>query len=306
MTAEAAKRHSVRYFPSRANAAPPQGEAFLFVRDLHEGIMPIRGHTDRDFKVELSPAADDRAEWLTKFLSVGRYERNDLDEAVVDFVETATNHIAYFGEVIFEILRDGEGEPSAIDSLPHGRVLRTPWAYVQVIPKPDRGHFQERRYASIPKDDIWRLSLPRDLGSPRAHRRLLRRLGALGPSQPPFTFQTRDFGASLGYDFSAYLAACERLEEKTLRRWGGIPSKFRPVGTSTEYFFIARQLEFHRSQALVREHEIDELNKLLSRLDVANKVVVSGLPTAADISIVMDRMQKGEIGFSEALAAVCI
>ena len=306
MTAQLKPRRSVAYFPSRESASLPGSEAFLLARDLQSQIMPSRGHTDQNFQVELSPSDKERADWLVQFLSISQYERHYLEEAVVHFVDTSANYLAYFGEVVFEIFRDEKDHPVQLDELPPGPLLRTPTAYLQLIPKADRQHLDGRRYASIPVDDVWRLTLPPELASPRAYRRLLRHIGKLTPNPPAFLFGTRDFGASIGYDFSASRAACERLEERALRRFGSVPSKFSPVGPSTEYFYIARRLQFYRAQALIRENTIAELNALLARLDVGNKIVLSGLPSAADISVLMERMHKGELSFSDAMAAAQI
>jgi hypothetical protein len=306
MNATRSSRHSVTYFPSREGRLPAEGDAFLLARDLQLGIMPIGGHTKRPFAVRLNPADAEGEQWLTTFLHIGQYPPDDLQDAVCDFVETTTNYLAYFGEVYCEILDDPGGEPWQLDTLPPGRVLRTPRRYLQVIPKPDRETFDGRRFASIPTDKAWHLTLPRELGTPRSYRRLLRRLAKLAPHGASFIFGTRDLGAASGYEFSAYLAASQRLQERALRSWGTTTSKFQPVGASTEYFWVARRITFHRSQALVREHTITELNRLLQKLEINHRVIVSGLPTATEISAVLDRLHRGELSFSDALAAVRI
>jgi hypothetical protein len=303
MSAPRPRRHSVAYFASREGRAPAEGDGFLLARDLQLGIMPIGGHTNRPFAVRLEPPDAAREQWLTTFLHVGQYPPDDLQDAICDFVDTTTNYLAYFGDVFSEILDDPAGDPWQLDPLPPGRVLRIPGRYLQIIPKEDRENLDGRRFASIPADKTWHLTLPPELGTPRSHRRLLRRLAKLAPLGATFIYETTDLGASSGYDFSAYLAATQRLQERALRPWGTPTSKFRPVGESTQYFYVARRLRFYRSQALVREHTIAEMNRLLHRLAINHSVVVSGLPTAADISGVLDQLHSGDISFSNALAA---
>jgi hypothetical protein len=306
MTATPPRRYAVPYFPSREGFAP-SGHAFLLARDIQLGVMPIRGSRGRpDFRVELTPPDASRAEWLRHFLHVGQFEPHSVEDAVDDFVETSANYIGYFGQMVSEILVDRDGEPFRLDPLPPGRIIRAPGRYLQIIPKRDRQHLDGRRFASIPRDRIWRLTLPRSLGGARRHRRLIHRLEVLSDPMPRFALQSPDLGHGTGYDFSAYHEACERLQERATRRWGTVPSIQRPVGPTSEYFFIARRLAFLEAQARLREHLLRELNRFLGRIDVPHKIIVSGVPTAEDIAATLERLHDGDVTFAEALDATRI
>jgi len=303
MTEPPPRRYSVRYFPSRQSSTP-SGHAFLLARDIPLGIMPIRGTRNTpSFNVELTPADEDREGWLRDFIHIGQHRQRSLDEAVVGFVDTAANYIAYFGEVFFEILVDAQGVPLELDALPPGRVLRVGGRYVQLVEKADRKALGAHRFVAIPRHRMWRLALPRALGSARRHRRLLRRLERLSDPMPAFALQGLDLGRSSGFELSAYRDALDRLQERATKRWGTVPSIQRPVGPWTEYFFIARRLAFLQAQAALREHMIAELNRLLARLDVPHSVVVSGIPTVRAISSALSRLHQGEVAFAEALDA---
>jgi hypothetical protein len=300
VTDDTISRHSIRYFPSR-EGSHPQGHAFLLARDIPLGILPIRGGRDHaSFDVTLTPADDGRVSSLIRLLHIGRSNRRTLEEAFVDFVDTAALYIAYHGEVLLEILMDEDGSPVELDPLPPGRVARTPRAYLQLVPKPDRQHVG-KAYARIPKENVWRLGLPKELGSGRQHRRLLRRLEALSEPMPRFALESLDMGRASAYDFSAHRRACDRLMERATKRWGSVPSLQRPVEGSTEYFFIARRLAFRRAQALLREHVTSELNSFLARLGLDDRVVVSGIPTASEIDATLEGLQRGDATFAEAL-----
>jgi hypothetical protein len=301
-----AKRHAVRYFPSRERSTPA-GHAFLLARDIPLGILPIRGARDHPkFSVELRPPDSEREARLCRFLHIGRYEHRTLDEAIVEFVDTAANYIGYFGEVYFEIIFDAEGEPLRLEPLPPGRVVRVPGHYVQVIGKRDREQLGVSRFVRIPAKHIWRLGLPRSLGGARRHRRLLRRLERLSNPTPEFALRSTDLGRSVGFEFAVMRDASDRLQERATRRWGTVPSIQRPVGSSTEYFFIARRLAFLQAQANLREHTIDRLNELLTRLQIPHSIAISGIPSAADIAATLGRLHRGEISFAEALDATRI
>jgi hypothetical protein len=302
MTDGRPKRISVRYFPSREGSIL-EGHAYLLARDIPLGILPIRAARDNpNFQVELFPSDEGRETWLTKFLDVGRYERHTLAEGLVEFVETAADFIGHYGEIFLEILPDEDGSPLEVSPLAPGRVVPTPRSYWQVIPKKDREQFG-KPFVSIPRDRIWRLTLPRQLGSPGSHRRLLRRLAALSdPAMPDFVLRNPlDQGRSTGYDFGVERAAEDRLMERATRRWGTTMSIQRPVGDSNEYFFISRRLAFLEAQALLREHLIAEINRLMRRLKIDASIKVTGIPTASEIAESLKRLHRGEISFAEAL-----
>lgn len=296
-------RHAILYFPSRdTGQLPATGDGWFLARDIPLGIMPLgHGTGDDSVKVELRPYDEAVAKWLLGFLHIGQHEPRYLERAVEDFVETAASYLGYYGEVYFDITEDDDGKSVRLRPLPHGRILRTQSRFLQVIPKPDRQHHGGRRWVAIPKQTLWCLALPRELGTPRSYRRLLRRLGKLSPLGNPLAFPTPDGTNTSGYDFVVHRDACERLQEKALRKWGSVLSKQSPVGPSTEYFYVARRVAFHGTQARIREHIIAELNALLTRLQISHTIVVSGMPSAEEISRLLQRLHTGEIGFTEAL-----
>jgi hypothetical protein len=303
VSAEGVKRYALGYFPSREGSTPG-GHAYLLARDIPLGILPIRGTRGRPgFCVELQPADSERERWLCRFLHIGQFEHRSLDEAIVEFVDTAAMYIGYFGEVTFEILFDAERKPFELDPLPRGRIVRVPGRYLQVIGKRDRQALNVGRFVPIPADHIWRLRLPKALGTPWRHRQLLRRLEHLSNPMPDFAMKSGDLGQSAGFEFSTMREASDRLQERATKRWGTILSFQRPVGNSTEYFFIARRLAFYQAQAVLREHIIAQLNELLARLEVPHSIVVSGIPTATEIDQTLKRMHRGEVSFAAALDA---
>lgn len=297
---EPTSRRSLNYFPSREGTIPG-GHAFLLARDIPSAIMPIRGsRTNPEFGVELAPSG--KEDWLVQFLDVERYGRESLEETIVQFVEVAADYIGHYGDFFQEILFS-DSEPSKLVRLPPGRMVSVPRSVLQIVPRADRAELG-KSFVSIPRNRIWRISLPHGLGSARSYRRLLRRLAALSdPSMPDFALKDLGHGRSVGYEFSAQHEAAERLMERAMRRLGSVPSLQSPVGDSTEYFYISRRVQFRHSQALLREHIIAELNGLLRRLGISATVVVSGLVTSAQLAETARRLHQGEISFEDTLNA---
>jgi len=326
-----AEQLSVPYFPSDEGLAN-EGQAFLFTRDLSLGVMPIGGSRNRpEYTAKLQPEDAHLTLLLANLLDPDA-QRGELAEALVEFVETATQYLAHFGEVFYETVPipratggDGASEPTDTPSedqtgdksesepsdelppiarlvtLPRGKVWRVLWRHVQVIPKADRERIG-KRLVPIPSARIWHLKLPTDLGSPPAHRRLLKRLGQLDPLRPEFAMEIGDMGRSVDFDFSVQRAACDIEQERSTKAWGRIPSITHIDGT-TEYLFLARIVQWRRTQAVIREHVITQLNHLLDRLDVGHCIVTSGLPSAEEIGEALRQMRAGEITVAEAMHA---
>jgi hypothetical protein len=296
---------SIRFFPSMSGRPGVQGNEFIFTRDLPTGVMPIGGlKRSEDYRATLDPADDAVADRIVRLLDVGQFSRHELSEALTEFVETTTRYLGYRGEVIYEIVtvtgrNTGVAELRLIP-LPPGRVIRTPWAFYQVIPKADREQLGKGWMVRISRSKLWRMTLPHQLGGVRRHRRMLKMLRTRSSPTTEFILQRIDMGHGVGYDFSAHHKACSIGIERATRRWGTMPSFFRVEGT-TEYFSFSRRLDFKRSQAELRDHIITELNSFLGRLGFKHRIAVEGLVPPAKISEIMSRLQAGEVTVSEAL-----
>lgn len=299
---------SIRFFPSKARAGGGvEGNEFIFTRDLPLGVMPIGGlRGSEGYRAYLDPAEDELAEQrITRLLDVGQYSRNNLSEAVRELVENATNYIGYSGEVTYEIAYTPErGRDSAgirLRPLPPGRVIRTPWAHYQVIPRADRKELGKGWAIRIPRKKVWRIALPHHLGGIRRHRRMLKMLRKWSNPSPSFMFQRDDMGRGAGYVFSAHAKACDIGTQRATGRWGTMPSFFQVKGT-TEYFSFSRSLAWKRSQAQLRDHILEELNSLLGRIGFMSRIVVEGLTSPQEIEEMMNKLQRGDVTVQEAMA----
>jgi hypothetical protein len=298
-----AKRISRAHFQAtdspRANFA---GKAFMLWRDLQNGMMRFAGGLG-DVHVRLEPADERIEEWVVGLIDIGQFTRSPLAGALPAFVEQVANHLGYDGEGFFEIVvGEGQDKPVAamLAPLPSGVIKRRGADFLQVLPAEDRAPGQPDAIA-IPASRMWHVKLPRELGTPGEHRAMLT---ALSHQEPIAGFALEDgkLGTGEGYEFSVHRRASDVATERATKAWGTIPSLQQIAGT-TEFYYVARQLQFLRAEALVREHIVAELNGLLARLEVAAAVRVEGLPTAAVIDEHITRLENGEISFTKALAA---
>lgn len=301
-------RLSRAYFPNREHSSPELLHyAFMFVRDIHTGIMPYRVGGKYPYTASLSRNNQTLSRELAKFLSIGHHDGILLDETLREAIETLSRYIVTFGEVYLEIVYEDVKNKTGIKNkklefLPWGKVIRVFGRYIQIVPLRNwkRG---EKIFYTIPSDRIWHIKLPRKLGTPHEHRKMLKKLNALSEPMPKFTHKDGDLGQSARYDFMVHNHAKEIAVEQTTSRWGSIRSLSQIKGT-TEYYYIVNRLQATYSQALLREHIINEINDLLRKLGVKNNIKLEGLKLATDIKDTIKKLEKGEMGFDEAVSAI--
>lgn len=301
-------RISKAYFPNnRPSSLSSQFYASIFIRDVHTGIMPYKYRQNSNVIIELCKTNRKLADKLKEFLYVGHYSAGwNLSETITDSIEAIAHYVVALGDEYFEIVdttdthKDGLTDKK-LERLPSGKIFKVFNKYIQLVPLSDWRHKEKKIYV-IPADRIWHIKLPRKLGSPRSHRKLLKKLAKLSSPRPEFTHKDGDLGQSAYYNFMLHHDKKELAVEQLMTKWGSIPS-LKQLSHTTEYYYIIRNLQFSYSKALLREHILSEINDLIKRLGIDNEIMMTGVGTSTDITEVIKKLDKGEIGFSEALKA---
>lgn len=301
-------RLSRAYFPdTKRSDSEPALYAFMFIRDVHTGIMPYRTGGKYPYTANLARKNQKISKEVAKFLSIDHHDGILIDETLRETIETLSHHLATFGEVYLEVVYEDDTNKVGISDkklvfLPLGKVIKVFGNYVQIVPLRNwqRG---ERKFYLIPSERIWHITLPRSLGTPRQHRKMLKKLNLLSEPTPKFTYDDGDLGSSAKYDFMAHHHTKDIALESITSSWGSIRSLSQIKGT-TEYYYIVNRLQATYSQALLREHIIHKINDLLTRLGVKNSLKVEGLKTPSGIRNAISKLERGEIGFSEAMDAI--
>ena len=135
--------------------------------------------------------------------------------------------------------------------------------------------------------------IPSELGGLRRYRRILKQLNSSNSSIPSF-WQYEYF------DLQKHTRMQAIYNAKITTPWGWNQRDYSGEKWTETYQFY-RELQFKWAQALVREHAIKELNKLLSRLKIQSEIVVKGLPTSSEIIEIRQRMLDGKISVLDAL-----
>jgi hypothetical protein len=230
-------RLSRAYFPNKGRSEKePVFYAFMFIRDIHTGIMPYRTGGKYPFSVSLARKNQSLEKRLNTFFDMGQYRGWSLDESIWETVETLSHYLSSFGEVYIEIVQDDK-KPSKdvadkkLAILPRGKIVKLLGYYIQCVPS----------------NRIWHIKLPKKLGSPRKHKKMLKMLNSLSEPMPEFVLEDGRLGSSVYYDFSAHRFSKELAVENATANWGSIRSLSQIKGT-TEYYYILNRLKATRSQ----------------------------------------------------------
>jgi hypothetical protein len=250
----------------------------VFTRDVPLGVVPIGGRSDArpDFAVRID--GDEAAEQaIVSFLGRERDQRL-LTEAVCDFIDEVAKLLVEYGEADYELVTRTGSRPADADAAE----ARPP---------------VKRHLELIPPRSLHAIGRP--LGTPRSHRRMLRRLNRVEHASRRFT-ATPSTNVPTGYDHRAAQRASESEVIRLTRRWGVLP--FLEPKDMTGYFLIAGAVYHRRAQTILRDHIIDQLNALL-RAENLRHVRIEGLPSVADIERTLAELAAGRIDLKEALEA---
>lgn len=302
-------RRSVRVFPSLYHERADNLNVDMFTEDIHLGIMPIGGRRlgDGQFTVVFkgTDQATDRARNLLS--SLARYERHDAVRLVCDVVNEIALYLAWRGRAVYELVAEekkkkGECEISLHDFTSE-RLIRVPGFYVQRIPRTDREQFK-RRFVFIPAREVWEISMPSCLGGTRGYRTMLSRLARFDTVGPDFYRADLERGRWEAYfDFGTYIRIMEARAARLTGLWGW-DRRDANLDKQTEFFYFYRTITFAWSKAVLREHIIRELNRLLGRLGIESQIVLCGLPTPDEILRVRQELVEGKVQFGEAYKQV--
>jgi hypothetical protein len=277
----------------------------VFTRDAPLGLVPIGGRsTDRPhFAVVVDgDAAAEQA--IVDFLGRDRM-RGRVAEAVCDFVEEVAKVLAEYGEAQYELVATADGPPAEGNTesrraprrleLVPPRSLRTVGPFVvQVVP---RDNAKTPQFIRVPRKKIFTIRLPRSLGTPWSHRRMLRRLDNVERSSRRFVTMTEPTAFPKGYDHDASQRATESAVVRLTRRWGVLP--FLEPKNMTGYFVIAGAVCHRRAQAILRDHIVQTLNALL-RIEGLAEIRLEGLPSVTDIEHTLKELAAGGIDLKQA------
>lgn len=297
------------HFPSLSKADALNTKVYMFVEDIARTVMPTDSGLGRapNFSVEMRRSTDHEThathaiailELLTR-----EYEgsRTSLEKLLSGSVERLANQLVSGGRAVHEIIRDTENDEAyLLHGFTYQRLFCAFGKCIQIIPKADRKLWNKARVI-IPKQDIWDIAMPKELGGCRGYRKILKKLARFQNITPSFfTEELERQGFPPYYDPQRYVQEMKVFVAKITARWGWDQRDYN-IQNSTEFYWFYRRITLKWAQACLREHIVNELNQLFQRLDIEAEIVVKGLPTAQDILKIRQQMCEGKVSFGDAL-----
>jgi hypothetical protein len=268
-----------------------KGELFMFLRDMHQGIMPYSRVRDDSYSAKLSPNNPDLEQVITQALSE-RGTRHQLREGVEDFIRRATQSLFFYTETFYELSceRDAEGNITKIE------------LYFQIIPWSAAKHGRIKAgIHRVPKEKILHIAFPKELGGKRGLRKILKRLASISNTVIP-DFQMEAMGKNENSGFN--------LERYTKGKYIEIAQRTRRLGWNQrrtqdneilEYYMVHRHLRFADSQARLREHILKKVNQALNGavINAEVEIIVENLLSIEDVKSEVELLGKGDLKFVE-------
>lgn len=288
------------HFPSLSHASDMNPNIHMFTQDVQLAVMPIggRAHKNKDFTVDLMGSDEDKEKSKQLLSEIGQNDRIDLAEIVCDAINEIAQRLAWDGCAVFEIVRGDHGSQH-ICGITTKRLFKLPMSYLQVIPRGDWGLWKKKAVV-IPASRVWDLEMPPALGGRKGYRSVLKRLKRFEHLGPEFWKKDLEYGVqSREFDFQSYVRNCEIYYGQVTKSWGWNRRDWSQQ-RCTEFYTFYKMMRFQKSQALLREHIVVELNGLLKRLGISCKLQVTGLPTPQDVLKTEREMTEGRITFGAA------
>ncbi len=189
-----------------------QGELFMFLEDMHLGIMPYRSRPNRSYTATLDPADQDLERVITEALSERGY-RHNVSEGLEDFIRRTAQSLFYYTENFFELYteRDEQGKITKIEfyTIYPPSMKKLFGQYFQVIPWRAAKHAHVKAgIRRIPKEKILHIEFPKELGGKRKLKKILKRLAKLsGTVIPDFQMKAMEKNKGVGFDLDRYTKA---------------------------------------------------------------------------------------------------
>jgi len=293
------------HFPSLRTARDLNLGVHMFIQDVHLGIIPIgAGRGGRsNYSVNISGGSNEQKRVVTLLECLARRDRHSLEDLFSDALEAIVLRLAWHGRAAYEIVHDkGDASAYLLHDFTPQRLFGVFGYLLQIIPKQDRDLWG-KTFTLAPSRDIWLISLPKLLGGSRGYRATLKKLGKFDTLGPRFWRNDLE-RSSVGthFEFVKYVRESEIYTFRSTRRWGWNRRDFSTKNW-TEFSQVFRSLTFKWAKAVVRQHVISEIKKLLVRLEIDADLHVSGLICPHEILRIRREMAKGNIAFAEALEA---
>ena len=287
-----------RHFPSLRESIDPKVHTSMFIQDVALPVVPTRVFVgDKECEIEMTGAEENVAKAINLLSEFSSESNGGVQSVVAGAINDIASNLAWSGEIFYELVDRGDGGivPNQFTSQ---RLFRSPWFVFQAIPKADRDLWG-KKYGFLWSNQVWSVAIPDALGGHSEYARVLRRLARYDSMGPDFFRAEIEKGEiDKEFNFDEYSANVDIYVNLATKKWGW-NRRDSSQRRTTEYYYVYRTAQFHRAKAVLREHILGELNKLLKKLKIDCKVSIKGVVSSEEIAANIEALEAGEIGFEE-------
>lgn len=284
--------------------------AHFMKEDIGSFIMPIaKSYSSRQesFDARFNGSEFEGERLRTLVSQLPKHHDSDESDFICDVVNSVGQSLSDQGFALFERLYK-KNVTGSQDCLLHaiypGRVFRVPGGYIQVPPRNSLHETNRRRWVYLPNAGIWRVEMPQELGGCAGYRQILSAVARVGDGMPDFFNPAAIESKRLsGFDFNVRQQAVKKYRAALTKSFG---YGFRETDSEcmTECYFVYRHITFAWAKAVIRNHIIDEINRLASKVGISARIDVIGLLSPSEIIDVRQRAISGKMPLVAALEAV--
>ena len=276
----------------------------IFTEDVYLGVMPIGGYSSvfDDFSVNISGDEFNKGLAIKLLGSLSTTHEYSECKLVCDVVTNIVQSMNYQGVALYEVTRDTD-KFFKLHYFTSKNLLNIFGLAFQLVPKLERKLWN--KYLVVKTfNSIWKIEIPKKLGGRTGYSKIIN--GFLNDSTIyPKCFEVNElFTKPYQFNVQEYAYQKRAYEYKLLRLWGG--NLRNDADYVSEYYFVYRLMKFNRSQALLREHIISELNILFIRLGIKSEIKISGLPTSEFIDEQIKNLECGALDINSAIKSTQI
>ena len=183
------------------------------------------------------------------------------------------------------------------------RLFRLPGFFLQIQPKEER-RFAGKSLFLARSRVVWIVSMPKALGGTSGYSRMCRRLSRFSLAGPRWAPEAITKEAeTVRYDFAEHRRRRELYWAIATRTWGWNRRDWSS-DHQTEFFNFYRMITFQWALSVLRDHIVDQLNRLFRRLDLSASLTLHGFLGPSEVLAVRERMCRGSVSLSDAYTAV--
>jgi hypothetical protein len=282
-------------------------ETSMLVDDVQSATLPIPRYSEKSYQINLS-ASDPKVEDLIIGAIETQFDRNDLTEAIYDFFQQCVGVVMAYRYAGYEIVYFST-EEERIDSfrlalIPPSAFFIGKNKFQQYVPPQIASELHlEKQYIEFPAENIAIFQLPEYVKA--QHAQIMESLAFLGENLFPKFALENMYNPTIPFSQGDYFLSREIALAKATQIIGWNARNYSNEH-KFEHYVWRRQLIFYKFLCSLRETILQTLNEALTR--IGNKMgftaelSIEGLPSAGDVDIALEKLQKGDLKtFNEVL-----